>query len=646
MASSKEVLNEWLTQGNYLDDNSVIDSLYNMKAPTDELAEQRFLGMYGNVAPFDKADRIEEPTIPSMDNIIGILGISDDPKEAKNPRTKEQKFIEDFPKKLNEWKKKIVKNPVYGELGWETVKDIWKQASNRKMLSDIANARKEAMDDAPLDFGLFQAPNIPGSSFVTRVLFPRSTEHLENVGDFTSKDLLADIAENAAMSIPGGAFTGFVGGRLAKVAPRVVNWASRPGSGVVSSTLKGATNMGGNLFGNAVVPFAAEGMDAALYGDNDEGMEHRADFSLGDALIGTAINQGVNRGLMRMAGPMIDRFSNGGLARGGTLKARQFLENLGQPFSKKGDDFANSVATRVGSPVANAGEITEDAIQAAHNGNVIDPAIAGITRDDMKKAIIDKAVLDAIDGGKIKLKDASQISDIGKKKLDDLEKKLDDPEKNLTENEGLLSAAVDEANILNGGGLPVKDIFEYPKSLNSVVEKSYKPGYSTAYINKDAIGENQISEALTRNPDAFINYAIWHGQEPSSATKLDRFGSYLNQGAPAWVVNKLGSEGDATMLLSPFPAIKKALDENRKEVHEAPKKRKMTRGAADILKAVSDGGELTEQDRKFLNAIAANPDILKFGYPEDSNAFNMWLLERGNQLLQGTSAFRPTFGVE
>lgn len=627
MASSKEVLKDWLKQGKYLDDNSVIDSLYNMKAPTDELAEQRFLDMYGGMKPFDKADRIEEPTIPSMDNVIAIIGLSDDPKENKNPRTKEQKFIEDFPKKQAEWKKKIVKNPVYGERGWETVKEIWKQAENQKMLSDIAKARYDAVNDGTL------------SGFITRMAFPRATEHIANSGDFTTKDILADIAENAAMSIPGAAFTGIAGRGLARVAPRVVNWASKPGSGVVSSALKGAGNMSGNILGNAVVPFASEGMDAAIYGDDDEGMEHRADFSLGDAVIGTAINQGVNRGIMRMAGPMLDRFSNGGLARGGTLKARQFLENLGQSFGKKGDEFANSVAARLESPVSNAGEITEEAIRGARRGKAADPAIAGINRDEMKKAVIDKAILDAIDGGQIKIKDAAKISDIGKKKLSDLEEQL-------AEKDDLLSAAVDEVNILNGGGLPVKEIFDYPKNLTAIIEKTHKPGEYTQYFNKDAIGEEQIVEALSKNPDAFINYATWHGNGPYSASFSDKVLNTLNQAVPAWAVNKYGSEGDATMLLSPFPATKKAIDESRKEVHEAPKKRKMTKGAADVLKVVSDSGDLTEQDRKFLTAIANNPDILKFGYPEDSTAFKLWLIERGNSLLQGTSAFRPTFGAE
>lgn len=626
MASSRELLKEWIDAG-YGYDPEVRDSLEKMEGLTDELAEQRFLEKYGDRAPFYNADPIEDPTIPSMDNVIAIIGLSDDPKENKNPRTKEQKFIEDFPKKQADWKKKIVKNPVYGERGWETVKEIWRQAEHQKMLGDIAKARYDAVHDGTL------------AGFITRGLFPRSTEHIANSGDFTTKDILADIAENAAMSIPGAAFTGLAGRGLAKVAPRVVNWASKPGSNLVSSALKGAGHMSGNILGNAVVPFASEAMDAAIYGDDDEGMEQRADFSLGDALIGTAINQGVNRGIMRMAGPMLDRFSAGGLARGGALKARQFLETLGQSLGKKGDDFANSVAVRLDSPVSKAGEITEEAIRAARNGNATDPAIAGITRDEMEKAVLDQAVLDAIKEGNITLKDKGAINQV----VSELKKEADDKiVQSIIDKGDPVKEAVDALSIYNGSGIPAEKLFNIPEKINIYG----KPSDRTSMLLKDAIDDKKIAETLAKKPDEFINYATWHGQGPGSTTRLDKFGSYLNQAVPAWGVNKYGSEGDATMLLSPLPATKKAIDENRKEVHEAPTKRKMTKGAADVLKVVSDSGDLTEKDKKYLNAIAANPDILKYGYPEDSAAFKIWLLERGNDLLQGTSAFRPTFDVE
>ena len=626
MASSKEVLKEWLKQGNYLDDNSVIDSLYNMKAPTDELAEQRFLDMYGNVAPFDKADRIEEPTIPSMANVIGILGLDSlNNPVGKDARTKEQKFVEDFPKKTAKWKKKITNNNVYGERGWKTVNEIWKQATRDRMQADIAKARKEATDD-----GLYAK--------YASIMFPRSVEHIANTGDFSAKDILADLGENMAMTVPGSVFTGIVGKGLAKVAPKVVKYFSVPSSNIVEGAVKGAGRIAGNLFGNAVVPVGAEAMDAAIYDDDDEGMEQRADFSAGDAAIGTAINQGVNRGLMRMAGPIIDRFSSGGLARGGMLKARQFLENLGQSFSQKGDDYAADVARRVGTPViAEAGEITPQGLRSVVHGGS-DIMSEGQSRQALEQALGEQAVLKAIDRGELtfqpKIAQSASNWIKGQGTSAELKKastELDDAIKNGATQELITEAAMNtaiaDAVSDKGTATPIRFLFSYPP---------YGIRGGDVPLTADV-----LKKVIEKNPAPIINYAAWHGN--GGAGKADRILNTLNQAIPAWAVNKYGSEGDADMLLSPAPSLKDALKESRQEVQDAPKKRKAT---ADVLRIVSEGDSLTADDRKYLDAIAKNPDIMKIGYKDDPGGFRLWLLERGNRLLQGTSVYRPTFPVK
>lgn len=601
MASSKEVLKEWLKQGNYLDDNSVIDSLYNMKAPTDELAEQRFLDMYGNVAPFDKADRIEEPTLPSMSNVIGILGLDSlGNTVGKDVRTKEQKFIEEFPKKSARWKKKITNNNVYGERGWETVKEIWKQAIRDRMQADIAKARKKATDD-----GLYAK--------YASVMLPRSVEHIANTGDFSAKDILADLGENLAMAVPGSVFTGIAGKWLAKFAPKAVKYFSGPGSNIVEGAVKGAGRVAGNLFGNAVVPFGAEAMDAAIYDDSDEGIEHRADFSTGDAAIGTAINQGVNRGLMRMAGPIIDRFSSGGMARGGITRVRDFLENLGQPFSKKGDDFASSVMLESSVPIRNAGELLESDLERAARGSSVNSAA---TTEAARQNIAKRHVLEAIDNGEIV---AIPKSGRGAGKAAEIQEGGDV----FLENEIAKKAAENQRYGL-------EDILDYS-------------GYLKAHPDGSGLSEKTLAATLSANLPEFYNIAIWHGAGAAKKGIADKTLNILNQAIPAWSVNKYGSDPDAGQVLAYFPETKKVLDEDREKTHEAPKKRKAT---ADVLRIVSEGDSLTADDRKYLDAIAKNPDIMKIGYKDDPGGFRLWLLERGNRLLQGTSVYRPTFPVK
>lgn len=623
MATAKELLEKAIDAGAWVPDSVISD--YEAPALTDELAAKTFGDKYAGMSWAEGADSIEEPTIPSMANVIAILGLEDDPKDMKDPRTKEQKFIDDFTKNISKWKKKITDNNVYGKRGWETVKEIWKQATRDRMQADIAKARKDATDD-----GLYAK--------YTSIMFPRAVEHIANTGDFNSKDILADLGENLAMSVPGSAFTGIAGKGLAKVAPKAVKYFSGPGSNIVEGAVKGAGRMAGNLFGNAVVPFGAEAMDAAIYDDDDEGMEHRADFSVGNAALGTAINQGVNRGLMRMAGPLIDRFSSGGMARGGMLKARQFLENLGQSFKQKGDEYAEDVARRLDIPViAEAGEITPQGLRSVvHGGSDIMPE--GQSRQALEQALGEQAVLKAIDRGELAFQPKSAQSASNRVKrlsnaieqnenlhnLDTAMERGDIPD--MTEK--AMKTAIADAVSDKGTATPIRSMFK-PK---------YKDGIRGGDIPLTA---DVLKKVIDNNPAPIINYAAWHGN--GGVEKADHILNILNQAIPAWAVNKYGSEGDADMLLSPAPALKEALKENRKEVQEAPKKRK---AAADVLRIVSEGDGLTADDRKYLDAISKNPDIMKFGYSDDPDGFRLWLLERGNSLLQGTSAYRPTFPVE
>lgn len=623
MATAKELLEKAIDAGAWVPDSVISD--YDAPALTDELAAKAFGDKYAGMSWAEGADSIEDPTVPSMANVIGILGLSDDPKEAKDARTKEQKFIEDFPKNASRWKKKITDNNIYGERGWETVKEIWRQATRDRMQADIVNARKEATDD-----GVY--------SMYASLMFPRAVEHIANTGDFSTKDIRADLVENLAMTAPGGVFTGIAGKGLAKVAPKVVKYFSGPGSNIVEGAVKGAGRMAGNLFGNAVVPFGAEAMDAAIYDDDDEGMENRADFSVGDASIGTAINQGVNRGILRMAGPLIDNLSAGGIARGGMEKARRFVENLGQSFRKKGEDYAADVARRVDIPViAEAGEITPKGLRSVIHGGS-DIVTEGQSRQALEQALGEQAVLDAIDRGELEfqpkiaqsiskwVKHQDNAAELAKKNTE-----LDDALEKGATNDAITYAAMKRALVdavsSKEPATPIRSMF------------AHRPdGIRGGDIPLTA---DRLNEVIDKNTAPIINYAAWNGK--GGVGKADRILNVLNQAVPAWGVNKLGSDSDADLILSPVPSLKKALNESRQEVQEAPKKRK---AAADVLRIVSEGDSLTADDRKYLDAIAKNPDIMKFGYSDDPDGFRLWLLERGNRLLQGTSAYRPTFPVE
>lgn len=641
MANSRDIIKKAVEGGAYVP-QELIDSAYGMHALTDRIAEKNFLDRYGSAYLLKDAEPVTTFTVPTLVNILDKI-----PKAEDDKRSKYRVFIEDMPKKMKEWKALFEKDPEWGEDGWNTVVSEWKRASHDAMMADIAKARKAATND-----GLYAK--------YASIMFPRATEHIGNTGDFTAKDILMDLGENLAMSVPGAAFTGLAGKGVARVAPRVFQYFSGPGRNIAEGALKGAGRMSGNILGNAVVPFASEAADAAVYGDGDTGMEHRADFSLGDAAMGTAINQGVNRGLMRLMGPMVDRFSQNGLARGGMLKARQFLEQLGQSFKKKGDDFAN--AARVANEVDNIrfkGGILPEEVEIFGRGG---EQVAANTSQQARDAFTKTAVLDAIDRGDIGLATEAARNAAAEKHhrgiLDAIAKKTEENADAIAKAEQKSAEAWEKGNREQAEKM-MEEVLgrqEQQMFLDNAAKKNYRQlEAATAFNtngNGDAIGNalangepaltpTTIFKTIDNDMPEFVNYAKWHGSAgPGTA---DRVLNALNQSVPSWGVNKAGKDADGEIILASMPETKKALKENRGKVHDAPRKRRATE---EILGIVSEPGDLDERDRKYLNAIAENPDIMTVGYAPDRTGFNMWLLERGNKLLQGTSAYRPAFVAE
>lgn len=680
MANSKQVL-EKLQKDKVIIPEELIDSAYGMKGLTDELAEKRFLDKYGNSALLSEVDPIEEPLLPTLKKIASILE-EDDPK-GEGSKTAVDKFIENFPKKRKAYEKAIKKDAKFGERGWDTVVETWKRASHDKMLEDIKKARRDATYD-----GLY-------AKFAS-VMWPRTVEHIANTGDYDYKDVLGDIAENLAMSVPGGIFSGIAGKGVAKVAPRVYKYFQGPGRNMLEGALKGAGRMSGNILGNAVVPFGAEAMDAAMYDDNSNGMEDRADYSVADAILGTAINQGVNRGIMRMAGPLVDRFSAGGLARGGSQKVRKVLETLGKSFKEQGDDFANNVRLTDGLNIRESGRVLPEDIKAYTRGLESTDAIS---LNDADKAFIKSTILDRIDNGDITIRDAKTLAKISEKLDERQHRQL---EKGIKENaDKLLKEESRKAEALARQGEALKKSSTARKQLEAATSDAERETLQKEIEKNNEVVKNMIdiqgnadysigllkdNEALLKNrmeknlgalgpgnvfkrttpPDAenflsdalvyntlgenmrdFTNYAKWHGKGAGTAGVSDHILNGLNQGLTAWGINKYGRGDHAKQLLSAAPGLKDALDETTEKVHKAPGKRKAAR---EVLEIVSSAGNLTPEDREFLGAIQKNPDIVTVGYgtpgSPESQRFKLWLLERGNQLLEGTSAYRPGFTVE
>ena len=382
---------------------------------------------------------VKNPTIPVVGEIVKVLGLDDDEgaKQGKG-RTAVDKFIEDFPKMQKDWKETVEEDEKWGKRGWETVKKIWKDAVHDKMLEDINTERAKAVDDAESVIG----PKFPGSTaistFITKLLLPRTTERVANTGDFQAKDLALDVGENLAMAVPGAMWTGapvkaasLVGKGMAKAglgntaASRVLanlpghvtnlsnKLAKSWGSNLPGTVALGVGKTARNFAGNAVVPFAMEGADDIAY-DEGEGMDERADFSAGDALTGAITNQVVNRSLARLGQGLIPEAAGSVEVRSpAVLKMRQILRSLGESSHKSGDDFANSVRATASSPARPAGTYTAGEVGQFRNGaGAIDDGMFAITPEEKADANIASAVLDAIDNGDLKLLPKETVNDM------------------------------------------------------------------------------------------------------------------------------------------------------------------------------------------------------------------------------------------
>lgn len=311
------------------------------KGLTEQLYTQDVLRNFGAQAPAWVSAELqpEVPTIPTMDVILDALKdhIKDDPKKAKGARTREQKFLEDFPKKQAEWKKAIVSNPQFGERGWEFVKDAWKAASIDKMNADIAKERTATLR-GEREEGWKAAPAQIGG-FAASVLRPREWEAYERGQDPTWKDYLGDIAETGLMAVPG---TSYVGG-----ASRVIGAVPKVGPKVAGVIAKNRAIA--NILGNAVAPVTGEALDAAMYGEGDPKIE-RQDFSAMDALLGTLTNMGVNYRLFRDLGGG-GRVATGELSRGSTGgirgRVRDLIESFGKTRAERGLPAPTTMAGRV-----------------------------------------------------------------------------------------------------------------------------------------------------------------------------------------------------------------------------------------------------------------------------------------------------------
>ena len=346
MAKVKDIINA----RSFKDDGlprKFTDVIDTTRGLTDELYTNNVLKNLGTVPAWISGEGIDiadEPKIPTLSEIIKAAGLKDDAKDSKGYRSALDKFLEDFsdPKEREKMRANIVKNEALGELGWETAKDIWKQATLDRMNADIDKNRADYLRGKGEGQGVGDWIGGLAMKFFT----PRRYEAFARGEDPTWKDNLGDAIESGLMMVPASRYAGGISKVLGAI-PKAGKYAQKAVNNKVVS----------NLVGNTMAPILAESMDAAMRGEDDPNTE-RQDFSLGDAIMGALTNIGVNYGLAQRFG------------RGGKMAAGELTNSAGsgmtQAVRKAISDFGKSRAERgLPAPTTRIGKILDAAEMAA-----------------------------------------------------------------------------------------------------------------------------------------------------------------------------------------------------------------------------------------------------------------------------------------
>lgn len=326
---------------------------------TDELYNLQMMRALGEKAPYylENSDYYPETPTPTLDLIVSALGITD-----KDGKKAYERFIEDFPKKAGEWKKKLVRNEAFGEKGWQTAQDLWKTALHDKMLADIKQNRADiasGKDEEGVDWLRTKVANL---------LYPRLTKAVEEGRDPYPSDYIGDFGSQVLYAVPWG---------------KVFN----------------ATGTLGSLGANAIAPSAVAAYDYAT----SRGTPH--EMSAGQAVFQGGLGSLTNLGVNKYVAPWLGNVAGtaaGKIRTGMTPAVRAFFEPPMSSTAKASQVIANAKNTLRAPTTASAATLDELAMGT------------GIVTDADRKAA--RAVLDiAEQAAKPEVKQAtSKILSTGK----------------------------------------------------------------------------------------------------------------------------------------------------------------------------------------------------------------------------------------
>ena len=471
------------------------------------------------------------------------------------------------------------------------------------------------------------AAKVLGTIFAPRSLEAIQSGQAEGWKDaLLSKHGALDLGENVLMALPFGGWAGIIskGARGAKAA-------------------KAAASA---ILGAAAAPHAVEAMDWAAYHNTPEQNPDRAVYSEGDAFLGTGTN---------LVAPWV--LGEIGNSMGKWLGYRNAANEGSQGVSQKTLDILKDMK-KTGEWVKPSKESIE-AVSTINGTLSREEAAASVGVSQFAEASAKEAQANSLRLQAADIAESGHIVDnapLIKHKLKEADKLDKEAEalrsKNMTKlEEARVSRAME--------GAPRNDARDYIEA--GFLEKRARD------IEKDGLDDGmgmsvgellELAKSSNKYKDK-ISDIMRFGNEFQNANYMDYLSlknPALRQAADAaetWIVNKYGSKRDADLLTGQASRLLAAIDPrlNMSNILAEKKQEAVDRKVRDVQKSqagqiLSMDKTLTDEDRDWLKKIQDNPSIVT-GIGEGNSArFRNWFLLRGQDIMRGTSLFRPTPSVE
>jgi hypothetical protein len=222
--------------------------------------------------------------------------------------------------------------------------------------------------------------------------------------------------------------------------------------------------------------------------------------------------------------------------------------------------------------------------------------------------------------------------------------------------------------ILNGGVGGVRSIGEAAGKQAEDFVKFSQIVDNLNYMPKMSKGANMsdVVDYLAETPEAkSLVHRVLEGPYAKDAMNLlrgnkltprEKANDIAQQAIGTYAVNKYGSRRDADVLtrvlggaasglfsMAGEEVDPKFLQNFTRQEHEDFENEENRRKVENAIK----GENLSDNDKKYIEIVKNNPNVMKFGYTSDDDPqgrkFKMWLLERGNKLLAETGLVRPAW---